>query len=395
MRERRLHEKTEEFQEQYRLRGGIEALFGRLKQFTPLRRLGVRGKSAVFNAMHSIMAVHNIMQMTEFYKMQDANPYFREWVRFRYDTTVEFLKIPKNVLGADFPVSACCNDSSTKSKDATGINIYYFTEAIDYIELEMCGDISNTELAARVPDLFLSRAASIRKDFSCFGLGFAFYPDTAFLIWALNKLFGLGCWISAGKGRVNIATSEMNNLPNEEDIIGEAYNYERNNPELFEGSPDSSAAVFFSSNTKINYGDSKADYENTYNNLVKACFETNLPIDVILNLEETKNHSLLVLADVACLGTSEIEILKDFLKSGGTVIASGLLGLLDENSNELEHDFLQSFGLNCKLPEVSRPIDEKELFSPDLTVTRHAKNENGIIKLELAGIQRFCSVKLY
>ena len=72
LRERRLHEKTEEFQDDYRPRGGIEALFGRLKQFTPLRRLGVRGKSAVFNAMNSIMAVHNIMQMTEFYKIQDA-----------------------------------------------------------------------------------------------------------------------------------------------------------------------------------------------------------------------------------------------------------------------------------------------------------------------------------
>lgn len=72
LRERRRHEKTEEFQEQYRLRSGIEALFGRLKQFTPLRRLGVRGKSAVFNAMNSIMAVHNIMQMTKFHKMQDA-----------------------------------------------------------------------------------------------------------------------------------------------------------------------------------------------------------------------------------------------------------------------------------------------------------------------------------
>ena len=72
LRERRLHEKTEEFQEQYRLRSGIEALFGRLKQFTPLRRLGIRGKFAVFNAMNSIMAVHNIMQMARFYKMQDV-----------------------------------------------------------------------------------------------------------------------------------------------------------------------------------------------------------------------------------------------------------------------------------------------------------------------------------
>ena len=70
LRERRLHEKTEEFREDYRMRSGEEALFGRLKQFTPLRRLGVRGKIAVYNAIYSITAVHNIMQMAGFYKKQ-------------------------------------------------------------------------------------------------------------------------------------------------------------------------------------------------------------------------------------------------------------------------------------------------------------------------------------
>ena len=70
LRERRLHEKTKEFREDYRMRSGEEALFGRLKQFTPLRRLGIRGKTAVYNAIYSITAVHNIMQMAGFYKKQ-------------------------------------------------------------------------------------------------------------------------------------------------------------------------------------------------------------------------------------------------------------------------------------------------------------------------------------
>jgi hypothetical protein len=70
LRERRLHEKTEAFREDYRMRSGEEALFGRLKQFTPLRRLGVRGKLAVYNGIYSITAVHNIMQMAGFCKKQ-------------------------------------------------------------------------------------------------------------------------------------------------------------------------------------------------------------------------------------------------------------------------------------------------------------------------------------
>jgi len=68
LRARRLYEQTDEFYEKHRIRGGIEALFGNLKQNTPLRRLGVRGKSAVYNAIYSIMTVHNIMQMTQYHQ---------------------------------------------------------------------------------------------------------------------------------------------------------------------------------------------------------------------------------------------------------------------------------------------------------------------------------------
>lgn len=62
LRARRIHEATAFFKEEYRPRGGIEGLFGRLKQFGPLRRLMVRGKTAIHNAIYLIMAGHNIMQ---------------------------------------------------------------------------------------------------------------------------------------------------------------------------------------------------------------------------------------------------------------------------------------------------------------------------------------------
>ena len=68
LRARRLYEQTDEFYEKHRILGGIEALFGNLKQYTPLRRLAVRGKSAVYNAIYSIMTVHNIMQMAKYHQ---------------------------------------------------------------------------------------------------------------------------------------------------------------------------------------------------------------------------------------------------------------------------------------------------------------------------------------
>ena len=59
---RREHERTDEFREEYRPRSGVEATFGRLKQFTPLRRLRVRGRDRVFSQIWTIFAMHNIMQ---------------------------------------------------------------------------------------------------------------------------------------------------------------------------------------------------------------------------------------------------------------------------------------------------------------------------------------------
>ena len=292
-----------------------------------------------------------------------ANPHFREWVRFRYDSAADFLMIPKDALGADFPLSACTGNTVRKTTDASGEDVFYFSRHIDYIELEMCGEMSSGGFLDRIPALLTQRAVAARKELTCFGLGFAFYPDTAFLIWMLNKFFGVGCWISAGKGRVNVTAAEMSNLPNEEDIVGEGYNYEKTHPDLFQGKPDCSCAVFCSSSTKINHGDSHADYEDAFSNLTRSCFEANLPTDVIVTLDEAKPYPLLALGDVACLAASEREILRDFLQQGGIIVASGPLGTLDEHGAPVENDFLREFGLACRLCEPDRPVDAEMFFN--------------------------------
>jgi len=73
LRERRLYEQTGDYYDEYRFRGGIEALFGNLKQNTLLRRLRVRGKSAVDSAIYSIMTMHNIVQAAKIYVNQNKS----------------------------------------------------------------------------------------------------------------------------------------------------------------------------------------------------------------------------------------------------------------------------------------------------------------------------------
>ena len=68
---RRQREATPEFRADYgHKRSPIEGLNGRLKQFTPLRRVRVRGRPAVFHAIYAILAMHNIMQMVRYAKIQ-------------------------------------------------------------------------------------------------------------------------------------------------------------------------------------------------------------------------------------------------------------------------------------------------------------------------------------
>ena len=64
---RRKLESTENFKREYgKKRVPIEGLNGRLKQFTPLRRLRVRGRLSVCHSILAILTMHNIMQMVRY-----------------------------------------------------------------------------------------------------------------------------------------------------------------------------------------------------------------------------------------------------------------------------------------------------------------------------------------
>ena len=71
---RRKREATEDFLREYgKKRIPIEGLNGRLKQFTPLRRLRVRGRKSVFHSILAILTMHNIMQAARYCRKNAKN----------------------------------------------------------------------------------------------------------------------------------------------------------------------------------------------------------------------------------------------------------------------------------------------------------------------------------
>ena len=82
-RTRRLFEATDEFKKKYGAkRTPIGGLNGRLKQFTPLRRLLVRGRPAVYFSILAILAMHNIMQMVRDAEIQSKKAVAAALFRF-------------------------------------------------------------------------------------------------------------------------------------------------------------------------------------------------------------------------------------------------------------------------------------------------------------------------
>lgn len=91
-RERRIEEATPEFKKGYPKRIPIEGLFGRLKQYTQLRRLRVRGRSAVYHTILAILAMHNIMQAARYAKIQPKKQLAELFFYFFYSLEEIFSK---------------------------------------------------------------------------------------------------------------------------------------------------------------------------------------------------------------------------------------------------------------------------------------------------------------
>ena len=94
-RTRRAFEATDEFKKKYGpKRSPIEGLNGRLKQFTPLRRLRVRGRPAVYFSIYAILTMHNIMQMVRYAKIQTKKAVAAALFRFFHRKLFFFQQNP-------------------------------------------------------------------------------------------------------------------------------------------------------------------------------------------------------------------------------------------------------------------------------------------------------------
>ena len=282
---------------------------------------------------------------------------FRDWIEMRFRTCGDFLGEVQQALPRGFPLLTCCASSEGHGLPAHGMSYEEFIRSCDHVLLEMTG--STPTLAGtwddRIPSQLLHLAIARDHRAPCLGLGYGFFPDPAFFIWAVNKFLGADCWFSTLKGRLNATDAELAALADDPELVGEGFRWEQTLPQLFTGEVDTDVAVFFSRATRDFHGQIAADYVSDYRVSCQALTRAGFSCEVVTTIPVLGKIRQLVLSSATCLSKAHRRQLTAFLNAGGTVIATGPCGHYDERANPVATAWLQEFGVPVDLTEPDRP----------------------------------------
>ena len=282
---------------------------------------------------------------------------FRDWITMRFQSCGDFLAIVKSALPSLFPLLTCCSSSDGFRMPAHGMSYQDFARSCDLVLLEMTG--STPTLAGtwdeRIPSQLLHLGIATQHQVPCIGLGYGFFPDTAFFIWALNKFLGSDSWFSTLKGRLGGSQDQIDALPDDSELVGEGYNWEQAHPRLFAGELEADTNLFFSRCTRDYYSQCSEDYVSDYQAGCFALLKANVSYRVVTEIPRPGKVRHLILSSAACLSVDQHKQLAEFMKAGGTVIASGPTGHYDQHADPVPEPWLLQFGIRCELTELARP----------------------------------------
>ncbi len=290
------------------------------------------------------------------------NPDFRCWVDQHLRDGRDFLAMVREVIPGDAILTSCCSSSTGRYNDCVGLDMSVWEDSLNTVMLEMCGNISGGKdgIESRIPDMQLNCGIAERRNMACLGLGYAFFPDEGFRTWSLNKFFNSDSWISTHKARCGLTFAEQCELPDEAEIVHEAYKFDARFPELEELTDTAQAAVYFSSASRNFNGNFADDYANGFAAAVRGLYRANIVSNVICRLpENSAKIKVLILTDCDCLAPEERIAIDRYLASGGTVIATGLCGGRDAGGADAQcGSLLDKFGVRPLRPEVNRTLDK-------------------------------------
>ncbi|MBO5868211.1 MAG: hypothetical protein J6Q54_04815, partial [Oscillospiraceae bacterium] len=176
------------------------------------------------------------------------------------------------------------------------------------------------------------QACAREKHTRAFNTGFAHTTIVADHAWAISKFLGSDAWVGTLKPRLGLPDHILETLPKEEDIVGEAFGFEKQHPELFSGDLIGQLGVYFSYETRNHtmFGNLAQGYPEDYMQTLSLLFRNGICAHTVFTFpEDAKTYPLILLPSPLKMTEAEQVALSKYLEAGGKVLVSGPAALPD------------------------------------------------------------------
>ena len=289
------------------------------------------------------------------------NENWRRWIDLRYKSTGDFLAKVRAVMPEGAGLCTCLSGSTNSSGNGTGQGITMMDNC-NVLMMEMCKNLPdiNGKITDPLPTQLFQAAYAEERNIPVLSAGYGYTDATADVVWALSKFLGADAWFSTNKGRLSLRFSDWAKLPDDSELCGNGFRFERDNAELFDCTSENEIGVFYSDSSRRYAGGSRREYAIDYRMAVVKLFEAGYNVGALTRIPKPGECTALVLASVASLSVAERKAVMEFAAAGGVVLISGPCGIMDETGAPTEQ-FTEQFNYHQQLTGL---ICEQEF--PDL-----------------------------
>ena len=269
------------------------------------------------------------------------NPAWRAWIDLRFDAGKAFFEGLQPHLPPQFPLTTCGVNSAAPNANGQASDARGFLCGSNYVHNEMSGNTppyKQDPVTANVPimERFVAAshhsAAAAERKVRCFTTGYGFTVPSANIIWAVNKAQDQDCCFSTLKARLGLPAHILDSLPEAEDVIGEAFAFEKAHPELFGGKQVGQLGVYFSYETRKHtlFGNLQKGYYRDYAATLRQLLQRGISARTVFDFPQNADeYPLIAVPSAVAMTEGERQALDRYLSFGGKVILTGPTPLAD------------------------------------------------------------------
>jgi hypothetical protein len=136
------------------------------------------------------------------------NPAFRDWVRLRYQSNADHLKMVRETLGPDKILMTCCSASGPLILNGMGLSAEEWIDEVDWVMMENVGlSPKSVQWPGVEAEAMLHKGIAASKSPSgapAITISYFTFPDGAYLGWAIARYWCVSNWASTLWGRLPV-----------------------------------------------------------------------------------------------------------------------------------------------------------------------------------------------